>query len=1535
MFFFNAKFKTSPLCENELIYAEKRNKRIVAINMDQTDWCNWLNFYFADCCWIKMANENAKVDDIAGETMERILDSLKHPLPMNQRFHTLNLIDVPSFPFSFKRKHIEDQILNELRNGTVKNPHKGPLYVIGESGVGKTHLVAQILRDRMNADFLIVDCGVQDIIWFDCLRWKNEDSFSPNDQQAVIDGLLKLCERAACQNSKFSRVQFFDFKGVFNHFKCAKRSILIVLDNVYHRKILQLIRKEAKQAPCIVISPTLSIIENQNQPFIELNWMETWEVYNALEMELGLTYLNHEQLRELSKLCVGHPLLASLFGAVMNSCKIFERKTTYCQILLDLMDKSVEDKLFYLISDILQQGTANLNKLSDAFYAILLFEPEAPLKVEELAILWGCEGEDYDKGVLRSRGLCRVLERCSLIQRLEDYWNGNVDAFSVQKQIYELTVRHAKENWKAWGLDEVRQDIINGKSFTNVIEADGMNRKHSMISIAGEAIVRQQRFLLEKMIEKLTPENLAQLCSQKLAKTGGKSFIHLLYNTDWPDNHISKYEITNGINHSYRMIAEIFRRIVDKCNLRLIVLESDQNYDSFLTEIFTNENSRVYQRDREEILKFVQHWKKDYEDVKIEKERIDIYGAHPGLIACRNGDFATVKKLFSSTSFTDPNTDEEIDRVDLVNSALLIAARHGRDIFTFLLAHHYEDNYRYLYDTGRMFNLAAANGHADIVSALFGKPNCDGFAKDGKGRTATMYASGSNSLSVIEYIFVYSQDPSILLLQDNEGKSPLMFASSFGHYRCAEAISRMNPKTIEQVSSDNWTPLHFAAENGHDDLVTLLAQLDPTLVKAMTKQHQQLPIMLAAKNGHFKTIKCLVTLNPETVKVCDSNQWPAFMFACESGDMETIEFLYQQWPDALNTCDIEGMTCLMVASKNGRKDAVRFILQKGLIDVKALSKEEMSSFMYAAFYGHLDVVKLLVAQDPTVMQYIIRNNRKLSALAFAVMKGHLHVIQFLYYKYEEEFGKDRNDEEEMEEESFMLLMSAILTGHLDVVKFLSEQHPQALRYQDSEGQTAMLAAAIWGFSDIVQYLFEQNPGAVDMMDHDGCGPFAKASAKGVLPAVKFLYDERPDLITNLTTTGATCLMMACEHGKLDVAEFIMTKCSDLLLETDQQGVSCLMLSCGHGHLNVVKFLCDKGKDTIVKMKDNQGLTCLMHAAKSGRFEICEYLCSNYVEIVTWADADGMIALSYAAFNGHLKIVELLWEKYNDGINARTKLTGKSPIHLAVESNKIEIAKFFYYKCPESLLFKDIDSKTPMVMVIEFNFIDLLKELVDICPNIVKEQDEESGMLLLTHATIAGFIDAVEFLYEKCPNALTVESKAGKTATSYAAELGWLQIVEFFFNKNRDTLEKLDSNGNLPLTYACRFDHTSTIKFISDNLLPRTVQDALSSGATPETLAYLCRFSLLETDEDWRTLLTPAQTATKSQIDEETQELVFFGLQEVNSNDLARCLEIVRILIQDDVQCCAKFVNLNGLLVNLTIPLTCLYTFHFQDYGENS
>ena len=150
---------------------------------------------------------------------------------------------------------------------------------------------------------------------------------------------------------------------------------------------------------------------------------------------------------------------------------------------------------------------------------------------------------------------------------------------------------------------------------------------------------------------------------------------------------------------------------------------------------------------------------------------------------------------------------------------------------------------------------------------------------------------------------------------------------------------------------------------------------------------------------------------------------------------------------------------------------------------------------------------------------------------------------------------------------------AAFAGNLNILSLLiAEQNYDPKQKGTYAGRTLLHCACIGGHLDMVKYLIENHQ--LDPLSPDDVDKTSLhyACEKGYLHIVKYLVDEQSVDPAYVIGTSMTPLQVACRNGHLDVVKFLIDEkgCSyTQTIHTDEDIETVpLYLACQYGHLDI-------------------------------------------------------------------------------------------------------------------------------------------------------------------------------------------------------------------------------------------------------------------------------------------------------------------------------------------------------------------------------
>lgn len=227
---------------------------------------------------------------------------------------------------------------------------------------------------------------------------------------------------------------------------------------------------------------------------------------------------------------------------------------------------------------------------------------------------------------------------------------------------------------------------------------------------------------------------------------------------------------------------------------------------------------------------------------------------------------------------------------------------------------------------------AARSGHAkDVQKALAAGAHVDGPDED--GITALTYAIVYNSFNGREVIQALLKSKASVVLKDNDGRTPLMFAAQYDKDEYFADLLGAGAD-VNAKDNDGWTPLIYASLYGRSSEVESLlkAGADP---KAQAKDGKTV-VLFAVQHGSAASIKELLAAGA-TFEATALKRTTPLILAAAGDDLSTVELVLKSNPD-LNKANDDGDTAVMIAADRGNPDTIMALLRSGA-EIKAKDKD--------------------------------------------------------------------------------------------------------------------------------------------------------------------------------------------------------------------------------------------------------------------------------------------------------------------------------------------------------------------------------------------------------------------------------------------------------------------------------------------------------------------------------------------------------------------------------------------------------------------
>lgn len=231
-------------------------------------------------------------------------------------------------------------------------------------------------------------------------------------------------------------------------------------------------------------------------------------------------------------------------------------------------------------------------------------------------------------------------------------------------------------------------------------------------------------------------------------------------------------------------------------------------------------------------------------------------------------------------------------------------------------------------------------------------------------------------------------------------------------------------------------------------------------------------------------------------------------------------------------------------------------------------------------------------------------------------------------------------------------------------------------------------------------------------------------------------------------------------------------------------------------LAVLKGQLDEVKEKFSKNKMNvncanaEGYTPLHIAAKNGHVTLCEWLLDQGAYINAANPEGGVVRGSFGTYGVRTEDKKIEIKVQENG-------NGQTPLHLAVESNFLDVARLLLNRGAR-VDGKDIRDRTPLYFAIGLEHTEMVALLVQFKADIHAPAGK-LGCSFLNRAVNSGNLEIVKLLIE---NGADINDRRGiygesETAMHMAVEDEKKEILEYLLEKGADT-NIINSRNQTPL-----------------------------------------------------------------------------------------------------------------------------------------
>ncbi|KAF8777405.1 Ankyrin-1 like protein [Argiope bruennichi] len=582
----------------------------------------------------------------------------------------------------------------------------------------------------------------------------------------------------------------------------------------------------------------------------------------------------------------------------------------------------------------------------------------------------------------------------------------------------------------------------------------------------------------------------------------------------------------------------------------------------------------------------------------------------------------------------------------------------------------------------------------------------------GKDKIADGIKNSSYKPLILAAQFDHYELVEILLHRCNTSSklSALHWAALKGHLRIVELL--INNEINAECDDSGCTALHLAAYEGHTEIVNFLIskgyikRINSKIVRNELDKNSNCEVQdaavlfingtndfddvlefsgttalhLSAFRKHKDIVRCLLK-NQADIYIKDDIGTTPLQAIIVNGmaDILIDESI------SINFTDCGDSSPLMLGTSQGDLMFVEYCIGKG-IHKGCVEDAKNKALAVAVYFGHEDVMNCLIKHGACVNA---SSPDGFTPLDLAVEAKRWNIVRVLI--------DDKKAEMSVQKERKYLL-SAIKSGHEDIVEYFLARHPENGASRLECREFPLHTAVQYGHLNIVKKLLElEKRTDINDTNENFATPLQLASGQGYSEITRLLIlngadpnvpDHNPplhlavansdyEMIEVLIEAGANATLgdedgisaigLAIKCKSLDVMETLLELSEiDINFKGDNDR-TFLHDAAVSGSLQIIKSLIEKG--AAIDARDSTGVKPIHMAAKEGYQDIVEYFLGEGINVGDIGE-NGWCLLHYAAAGNQTEICEFL---LRNGLNVNTvDAHGCSPLHIAAQLGKTEV-----------------------------------------------------------------------------------------------------------------------------------------------------------------------------------------------------------------------------------------------------------------------
>lgn len=612
-------------------------------------------------------------------------------------------------------------------------------------------------------------------------------------------------------------------------------------------------------------------------------------------------------------------------------------------------------------------------------------------------------------------------------------------------------------------------------------------------------------------------------------------------------------------------------------------------------------------------------------------------GLTPLHVAVKNGDLALVKELLhlgAKTSVTD-NEDRSVLHIAAVNS------RHEIVNYFIDLDVNIRDKVK-----RTPLHYAILNADQPLVQ-LLKKRGASMTAQDEGDHTALHYAAAADDAKMI--LFLYSIDPFLIEMRNNEGRTALHIAAEAGKLDNMQALIECKAE-VNALDLEGNSPFHLAAAENQEPSMRYLKSKGAFIDKC--NKQGQTALHAAIERDDLAAINLLLNIGLH-LDTRDSLGKTALQYALNLNKLAIAKILKEKGAD-INARDDAGRTFMHHAAMTGNTKLIAALISFGA-SLEAVDKEGKTPLQVALLGNSFDAVGEL---------------RRKGASAKGINFG-LFFAQCLPHVIKEndaaiecwiELGANINSQNEGGSSLLHIAAELGKTKMMECLKKLGA----SFEIQDTQSRSPLKVALEKEKLESIRCL--KKLGAKFYADWYSSDIVHNIVRSGNVKKLQCFYEIGASL-NNRDAFGKTPIEVALAENNLEMVKLLKS------FNVDTQGVlgndagSSLRYAAGRGDLKAIENLHILGVD--LNAVDAEGQTAIHWAASSKQIDAIKLLYRLKANM-NFKNYSGNTALHLAAWAGEIEVVKSLCAC---GADKEIKGSGeRTPFKMALEAQKYEVCK---------------------------------------------------------------------------------------------------------------------------------------------------------------------------------------------------------------------------------------------------------------------